>query len=52
MKIEKLTLKLRKAYLRKFRKVLPEIKVTRYYQIENKIQKALMFELAANIPLM
>jgi hypothetical protein len=24
----------------------------RYYQIENKIQAALMYELAANIPLM
>ena len=52
LKIEKLTLKLRKAYLRKFREVLPEIKVARYYQIENKIQVAMMFELAANIPLM
>lgn len=52
MRIEKLTLKLKKAYLRKFRKVLSEIKVTRYYQIENKIQVALMYELAANIPLM
>jgi len=52
MKIEKLTLKLRKSYLRKFRKILPEIKVTRYYQIENKIQAALMYELAAGIPLM
>ena len=52
LNIEKLTLKLRKAYLRKFREVLPEIKVARYYQIENKIQVAMMFELAANIPLM
>ncbi|MDR4499520.1 MAG: hypothetical protein MRK02_16625 [Candidatus Scalindua sp.] len=52
MNIEKLTLKLHKSYLRKFRKILPEIKVTRYYQIENKIQVAMMFELAANIPLM
>ena len=52
MRIEKLTLKLRKSYLRKFRKILPETKVTRYYQIENKIQVALMFELAASIPLM
>src|SRR5512139_2575723 len=36
----------------KFRKVLPEVKVVRYYQIENKIQAALFYELAANIPLM
>ena len=44
--------KLRQAYLPKFRKVLPETKVVRYYQIENKIQAALFYEIAANIPLM
>ena len=52
MNIETLTLKLRKAYLPKFREVLPESKVARYYQIENKIQAVLIYELAANIPLM
>ncbi len=51
MTIETLGLKLRQTYLPKFRKVLPEIKVSRYYQIENKIQAALYYELAANIPL-
>jgi hypothetical protein len=50
--IETLGPKLRQAYLPKFRKVLPEVKVVRYYQIENKIQAALFYELAANIPLM
>jgi Spy/CpxP family protein refolding chaperone len=50
--IEALGPKLRQAYLPKFRKVLPEVKVMRYYQIENKIQAALFYELAANIPLM
>ncbi len=49
--IETLGPKLRQAYLPKFRKVLPEIKVARYYQIENKINAALMYELATNIPL-
>jgi hypothetical protein len=48
--IETLGLKLRQAYLPKFREVLPEVKVVRYYQIENKINAALMYELAANIP--
>jgi hypothetical protein len=43
--------KLRQAYLPKFRKVLPETKVVRYYQIENKINAVLMYELAKNIPL-
>jgi DNA-directed RNA polymerase subunit F len=52
MSIEALGPKLRQTYLPKFRKVLPEVKVVRYYQIENKINAALMYELAANIPLM
>ena len=52
MIIESLGPKLRQAYLPKFREVLPEVKVVRYYQIENKIQAALNYELAAGIPLM
>lgn len=44
-------LKLRQAYLPKFRKVLPEIKVARYFQIENKINAINNFALAAKIPL-
>jgi hypothetical protein len=52
MTIDRLGPKLRQAYLPKFRKVLPEVKVVRYYQIENKIQAALFYEFAANIPLM
>jgi hypothetical protein len=48
---EALGLKLRQAYLPRFRKVLPQVKVARYYQIENKIQAVLMYELARNIPL-
>jgi len=51
MTIEKLGLKLRQAYLPKFRAVLPEVKVARYYQIENKIHAAMAYELAAKIPL-
>jgi len=51
MTIESLGPKIRQAYLPKFRKVLPELKVVRYYQIENKIQAALFYEFAANIPL-
>jgi len=52
MIIETLGPKLRQTYLPKFRTVLPEVKVVRYYQIENKIQAALIYELASNIPLM
>ena len=51
IKIETLRLKLHKAYLPKFGKVLPGAKVVRYYQIENKINAALEYELAARIPL-
>jgi len=51
MTIESLGVMLRQVYLPEFRKVLPEVKVARYYQIENKIQAALLYELARNIPL-
>ena len=51
MTIEALGLKLRQAYLPKFRNVLPDVKVLRYYQIENKINAVLVYELASNIPL-
>ena len=51
MTIETLRLSLNKAYLPKFRKVLPQTKVVRYYQIENKLNAALYYELAARIPL-
>ena len=49
--IEESRQKLRNVYLPKFRKVLPDIKVVRYYQIENKINAVLMYEIAANVPL-
>jgi hypothetical protein len=52
MTIEALGLKLRQAYLPKFRAVLPEVKVVRYYQIENKIHAALAYDIGAKIPLM
>ena len=44
-------LKLRRRYLSRFRKILPEIKVTRFYQIENKLDAAISMELAQSIPL-
>jgi hypothetical protein len=49
--IESLGVMLRQVFLSEFRRVLPDVKVARYYQIENKIQAALMYELARNIPL-
>ena len=44
--------KLRLSYLPQFRKALPDKKVARYYQIENKISAAVGYELATEIPLM
>jgi hypothetical protein len=49
--IERLRQKVREASLKKFRKVLPEMKVARYYQIENKISAVVNYELAKEIPL-
>ena len=43
--------KLKASYLPKFRKALPDIKVARYYQVENKISAVVNYELAAAIPL-
>jgi len=44
-------LNLEKSYLPKFNKVLPAKKVVRYYQIENKLDAILKFDLARGIPL-
>ena len=52
LELESLGVKLRQTYVGEFRKVLPEKKVARYYQIENKIQAAMMYGLSEKIPLM
>ena len=44
-------LKLRRRYLSRFRKILPELKATRFYQVENKLDAAINMELAESIPL-
>jgi hypothetical protein len=49
--IKKNTLKLQEKYAKKFRKVLPEKKVLRYFQIENKLDLIIDSELSAAIPL-
>ncbi|MCX5817250.1 MAG: hypothetical protein NTX75_13600 [Proteobacteria bacterium] len=51
MAIESEKLKLRQTYLPTFRKALSDIKVARYYQLENKIQAVVNYELADMIPL-
>ena len=51
MSIEAQRLALQSVYIPKFKKVLPPIKVTRYFQCENKIATIINFDLAAQIPL-
>lgn len=43
--------KLRQSYLPKLRRALPEKKVARYIQIENKVEAIIRYELAGKIPL-
>lgn len=52
MAFEAERLELQHDYVPKLRKILPEKKVTRYYQIETKIRAINNYELAARIPLM
>jgi hypothetical protein len=49
--IERDQLKLKELYFRTLRKTLPVKKVTRYMQLENKINALVRFELAKKIPL-
>jgi hypothetical protein len=51
LSVEGERLKIRQSYLPRFRQVLPETKVARFYQLENKIQAAVNYDLAAGIPL-
>ena len=49
--IQKDAAKLMESYLPKFRKAVGDKKAARFYQIENKIDAIVNFELAAKIPL-
>jgi len=51
LKIEADEVKLKKDYVSKFKKVLPPQKVVRYYQVENKIDAIINFDLVDKIPL-
>ena len=51
MSIQEDRLSVRKSYLKKFKDPLSPKLLTRYYQIENKLQSAIDFELADKIPL-
>jgi hypothetical protein len=43
--------KVRDTYLKDFSKVLPGLKVARFYQIENKLDAIVRYEMAGRIPL-
>ncbi len=49
--ILKADLAVKEAYLPKFRKLLPEVKVARFFQIENKFDAIIRVGLAADMPL-
>jgi hypothetical protein len=49
--IQKERIKLDDSFLPKFQKVLPAVKVARYYQLENKIRAVVDYDLARQIPL-
>ena len=51
IKIEQDLLSLEKQYFKKFQKILPGRKVTRYFQVESKIKTLIDAELALEIPL-
>jgi hypothetical protein len=49
--IEDAEVKLKHSYVPKLEKAIPDMKVARYLQIENKIRAIIKYELAAGIPL-
>ncbi|MDJ0909531.1 MAG: hypothetical protein QNI99_10065 [Woeseiaceae bacterium] len=49
--IESDMLRIRKRYVRRFQQVIPAMKVTRFYQLENKLDAEVDAELAATMPL-
>jgi hypothetical protein len=52
IEIEALRPELLKSFLPRFRKVISDIKILRYYQVENKINSAILYEIAGSIPVM
>ncbi len=51
LKFQGKVVKIRKAYVPKFRKAIPDVKLARFYQIENKLDAITNFALADEIPL-
>jgi hypothetical protein len=51
LSIKKVDLKVKKKYVTKLKKVLPAKKIMRFYQLENKLDAIINYQLAAEIPL-
>lgn len=51
LKHQEKVIDIRRKYVSKFRKVIPETKLARFYQIENKLDAIVNFALARQIPL-
>jgi hypothetical protein len=49
--IEKSKTKVRTKYIKRFKKVLPPKKVTRFYQLENKLDIIVLYEVIDQVPL-
>jgi hypothetical protein len=50
LSVEAERLKVRRAYVDEFAKALPGVKVARFYQLENKMDAVIRYEMAATIP--
>jgi hypothetical protein len=50
LSIEAGRLKVRRAYVDEFAKSIPGVKLARFYQLENKIDAVIRYEMAATIP--
>ncbi len=48
---EQVKLRTRNTYVQKFKEILPPKKVVRFFQVENKLDAIINFELVAGIPL-
>ncbi len=51
LRIQNADYKTKHKYVKRFRKVLPEKKVTRFYQIDNKLDAVVRFDAARTVPL-
>jgi hypothetical protein len=51
LKIQGEELALKRTYIERLRKVLPEKKVARFFQLENKLDAALLYNLAGTVPM-